>query len=1145
MKNKSFDEVFFPKRKLKKLLLIMRLSALFLMILSLNLTASVYSQNTRFTVDLNGKTVREVFQFIEQQSEFRFFYNDDFSYIDKVVDMNVKNENVEQILEKLFESSDITYKVFDNNLVVLTLKQSLQQVEIKGLITDAVTNEALPGANVQVKGTTKGTTTNMEGKYSIGANQGETLVFSFIGYLPQEVAVEGQTTIDISLQPDVQSLEEVVVVGYGTQKKLEVTGAVTSVNSEEITSLPVTSATQALQGRATGVTVINNGSPGTAPTVRIRGIGTTNNNDPLYIIDGVVATGMGDLNPSDIESVQILKDASTTAVYGAKGSNGVVLIQTKGGKAGKVTVTLDGYVGTQFTNKRFDVMNTEQYIAYASDTLVMGSDKKRGNLEIPAALRDAQYSSRISGETDWQDEVFQSGGMQNYNLGISGGGENSSYRLSAGYLNQEGILIHTGYERYNFRANSNFDVGRKINVGQTLSLSFGLQRPEPSSGGRSILEHCIKMAPYLPVYNPDNLGGYQGPNTAVDGQDAENPVRILSLNKFRTNTVNILGSVFAEYEILKGLKYKIVLGLEDVTLRDNQFLPSFDDDNLGGTHRQTYALIRHNIATYQSFLMTNSLNYSFTLADKHNFELLAVAERSSIDKTLTNSSSQNAISDDVEQLSPESDNITSTLTEYERIGYLGRLNYNFDQKYMLAASVRRDASSRFGENQRWGTFPSVAAGWNIHREAFMTNLAMVSNLKVRGSWGKSGNDNIGEYAYKTTITSVFTYPLGGSAAIGATPSGLPNPDLKWEETTMTNIGLDLGLLRNQFTLSAEYYIRKSDDLLMPRTLAGSLGIHSGVKMENVGSVEANGFELELGYNDYEGAFQWQASLNLGTSKNELKDLGATDQLSITQFENEPITRCTVGEPLFYFYGWKTAGVFEDADDVAAWPTQSGAQPGDIRIVDVAGIDANGNRTGPDGKIDANDRTKIGNPFPKMTLGFNLNASYMGFDLNLFVSGSYGNDIYNTNIYDLQGMPRLFNAGTDVLRRWTPSNTKTDVPRASGAATNIQVSDRFVEDGSFTRLKNVTLGYTLPESLIKNRIQKCRIYVSGQNLLTLTDYSGLDPEIGVYTVAAANASNIGSPVVNASGQPIGNFQSGIDYGTYPIPKSVIVGVQITF
>ena len=1145
MKNKSSDEVFLNKRKLKKLILIMKLTALFLMILSLNLSASVYSQNTRFTVDLNGKTVREVFQIIEQQSEFRFFYNDDFSYIDNVVNMNVKDENVEQILEKLFETSDITYKVFDNNLVVLTLKQNSQQMAISGTILDGSTKDPLPGANVQIKGTTKGTTADMNGKFALEANPGDVLAFSFIGYLPQEVTVAGQTIIDVSLQPDVQNLEEVVVVGYGTQKKLEVTGAVTSVNSDEIASLPVASATQALQGRATGVTVINNGSPGTAPTVRIRGMGTTNNNDPLYIIDGVVATGMGDLNPSDIESVQILKDASTTAVYGAKGSNGVVLIQTKGGKAGKVSVTFDGYIGTQYTNKRFDLMNTEQYLAYASDTLVMGSDKKPGNLEIPAVIRDPQYASRISGETDWQDQVFQSGGMQNYNLGISGGGENSSYRLSAGYLAQEGILIHTGYERYNFRANSNFNASKRINVGQTLSLSFGLQRPEPNSGGRSILEHCIKMAPYLPVYNSDNLGGFQGPNSAVDGQDAENPVRVLSLNKFRTNTVNILGSVFAEYEILNGLKYKIVLGMEDVTLRDNQFFPSYDDDNLGGTHRQDYALIRHNVATYQSFLMTNSLNYSFSLADKHNFEILAVAERSSIAKTLTNASSQNGISDDVEELSTEADNITSTTTDYGRIGYLGRLNYNFDQKYLFAASVRRDASSRFGENQRWGTFPSVAAGWNIHRESFLSNVSLLSNLKLRASWGKSGNDNIGDYAYKTTITSVFNYPIGGASATGATPSGLQNPDLKWEETTMTNIGLDLGLLRNQFTVSAEYYIRKSDDLLMPRILAGSLGIHSGVKMENVGSVEAKGFELELGYNDYEGAFQWQASLNLGTSKNEVKSLGASDQIAGAGFENENISRCTVGDPLFYFYGWKTAGVFKDQQAVDDWATQSGAQPGDIRIVDVAGIDANGDPTGPDGKIDANDRTLIGNPFPKMTLGFNLNASYKGLDLNLFVSGVYGNDIYNTNIYDLQGMPRLFNAGTDVLRRWTPTNTVTDVPRASGAGTNIQVSDRFVENGSFTRLKNITLGYTLPGSLIKNMIQKCRIYVSGQNLLTLTDYSGLDPEIGSYTVAAANASNIGSPVVNANGQPTGNFQNGIDLGTYPIPKSFIVGVQITF
>lgn len=1118
----------------------MRLSALFLTILSFNLAASVYSQNTRFTVDLNGKTVREVFQFIEQQSEFRFFYNDDFSYIDKVVDMDVKNENVEQILEKLFESSDITYKVFDNNLVVLTLKQSLQQVEVKGLITDAITNEALPGANVQIKGTNQGTTADLNGRYSINADKGSVLIFSFIGYIAQEVTLQDETTLNIALQPDVRSLDEVVVVGYGTQRRTEVTGAVTSVTSEKITALPAGTLDQALQGRAAGLTVISNGAPGVAPTMRVRGISTVNNNDPLYVVDGVVSAGIGSLSANDIESIQVLKDASTVAIYGSLGSNGVIMVTTKKGAAGKVSVSLDAYAGTQFSTERYDVLNTEEYIQYASS----------GAFPTPAVISNPAFADRLAGinssnpeggETDWQDEIYQSGLMQNYNLSISGGTEKSTYRFSAGYLDQEGIVINTGNTRYNFRANSDFNLGR-LKIGENISLSFSKQDPLGDNGGRSLLEHAIKMAPYLPVYNKDNKGGFQGPHTDTDGQDAENPVRIMKLNDRDLSTTNILGNLYGELELVKGLSFKTNIGLEDIRVDDNQFFPSYDDDNIGSTHTSSSAQIFKNRATYQSLIFTNSLNYDLTLADKHNFEVLALTEYSNIERTLINSSSRDLISDNVNEVGNTNASLSSTSNEYKRIGYLGRLNYNYDQKYLFAASIRRDASSRFGSNNRWGTFPSVAVGWNIAKESFMQNLTPVSNLKLRGSWGKAGNDKIGDYSYSTTLTTNMYYVINNAAVQGVTPSGFPNPNLKWEETTMTNIGLDLGLFANQFTLAAEYYINKSDDLLMNVPLPESLGVWSGTKSENAGSMETKGFELQLGYNDFEGQLQWSANLNLGTFKNEVLSLGDATSIQGMGFEGENLTRCTVGEPAFYFYGWKFDGIFQtDAEaDEYMGGSQSTAQAGDFRIVDIAGPpDANGNPTGPDGRIDANDRGNIGNPFPKLTLGFDLNASFKGFDFNVFISGVYGNDIYNTNLYDLQGMPRLFNSGVEVLNRWTPDNPSNTIPRAGAVANNVQASSRFVESGAYTRLKNITLGYTLPAGLLKNALSRVRIYVSAQNILTITKYSGLDPEVGTYTAAGTTLGNIGV------GNTTINFNNGVDLGNYPVPKSVIGGIQITF
>jgi TonB-dependent starch-binding outer membrane protein SusC len=1126
MKNKFSDVVFFPKRKLKKLILIMKLSALFLMILSLNLSASVYSQNTRFTVDLNGKSVREVFQFIEKESEFRFFYNDDFSYIDKVVNLNVKNENVEQILARLFETSDITYKVFDNNLVVLTLKQDLQQIAVKGTITDAATSEALPGANVQVKGTTTGTVADLNGAFSIEANKGDVLVFSFIGYLPQEVTLGTELVLSIALAPDIKNLDEVVVVGYGTQRRTVVTGAISSVSSDEINALPTSGLDQALQGRAAGLTVISNGAPGYSSTMRVRGISTINDANPLYVVDGVVSTSISNLSPADIESIEVLKDASTAAIYGSLGSNGVIIVTTKKGKAGNVVVNLEGYYGVQYSNARYDLMNSEQYKEYATG----------GAFTTPTVYTNPIYDARTkAADTDWQDEIYQNGPMQNYDLSLSGGNENSTFRLSAGYLNQQGIVIKTGLERYNFRVNSDFKKDR-LKVGENLSLSYSMQDPLADNGGRSLLEHAIKMAPYLPVYNKDNLGGFQGPTSSIDGQDAENPVRIMELNNRQLNTLDILGNIYAELNIVKGLKFRTNLGLQDQRILDNQFYPSYNDDNLGGnTHRATFANIIKNQATYNSFLFTNNLTYNLTLAEKHNFEVLALMEYSAVHSTIVNANSHNSNTNNLDELSNSESSLSSNSIDYYRIGYLGRINYNYDAKYLFSASIRKDASSRFGSNKRWGTFPSVSLGWNIAKEAFLSNIGSISNLKLRGSWGIAGNDKAPDYKYSASLTPNMYYVINNAAVVGITPSGTANADLKWEETTMTNIGVDLGLFQNQFTLSAEYYFNRSNDLLMQVPLPLSYGDFTGTISQNAGSMDVKGFELQLGYNDFEGEFHWSANLNLGTFKNEVKSLGGATYISGFAFEGEDLNRCQVGEPAFFFYGWDFDGIFQSPEEAESYMGGSqhalnASTAGDFRIKDTNG----------DGVISATDRTNIGNPFPKMTLGFDLNASYKGFDLNLFISGVYGNKLYNTNLYDLQAMPRLFNAGVEVLDRWTETNHSNTIPRAGAVAANAQASSRFVEDGAYTKLKNITLGYTLPGNLLKNKLAKLRIYVSAQNMICITKYSGLDPEVGRYTTSGTSLTQIGAPQTTTQ-----NYANGIDVGNYPIPKSVIAGFQITF
>jgi TonB-linked SusC/RagA family outer membrane protein len=1008
------------------------------------------------------------------------------------------------------------------------------QRTVTGTVVD---KDQLPvaGANVVVKGTQIGAITDGLGKFTIAVpSTGNTLVVSFIGYTSQEVLIGTSSVINVTLQTESTSLSEVVVVGYSTQKRLEVTGAISSVTSDKITALPSAGLDQALQGRAAGLTVISNGAPGFESTIRVRGISTVNDANPLFVVDGVVSTGINNISPSDIESIEVLKDASTAAIYGSLGSNGVIMITTKKGKAGNVVVNLEGYYGVQYSTKRYDLLNSAQYKEYATG----------GAFTTPAVYSNPIYADRLlgkgpsrpnGGETDWQDEIYQKGPMQKYDLSLSGGNDNSTFRLSAGYLNQRGIVIKTGMERYTFRVNSDFKKGR-LKIGENLGLTYGVQDPLADNGGRSLLEHSIKMAPYLPVYNKDNLGGYQGPTSAIDGQDAENPVRIMELNSRKRNVLTILGNIYGELELVKGLKFRTNLGLQDSRVLDNQFFPSYNDDNLGGnTHQSTFANIIKNQALYNSFLFTNNLIYDLTLAEKHNFELLALTEYSAAHSTVENANSHNKISDQVKELSNTDASLSSGSIDYYRISYLGRLNYNYDGKYLFSASIRRDASSRFGKNKRWGTFPSVSLGWNIAKEPFLSDVPFISNLKLRGSWGKAGNDKISDYAYSSSLTSNMYYVINNVAVVGTTPGGASNPDLKWEETTMTNIGLDLGLFKNQFTMSAEYYMNSSSDLLMQVPLPLSTGDFRGTISKNAGSMDTKGFELQFGYNDFKGDFLWSANLNLGTFKNEVKSLGGATYISGFGFENEDLNRCQVGQPAFFFYGWDFDGIFQSAEEAAAYMggsehTLNSATAGDFRIKDTNG----------DGKIDATDRTNIGNPFPKMTLGLDLNASYKGFDLNLFINGVYGNKLYNTNIYDLQGMPRLFNAGVEVLDRWTASNHSNTIPRAGAVAANDQASSRFVEDGAYTKLKNITLGYTIPANLLKNKLTKLRIYVSAQNMICITKYSGLDPEVGRYLSSGTSLGQIGAPQTTSQ-----NYANGIDVGNYPIPKSVIAGIQVTF
>lgn len=1110
------------------------------MVLADDASAQRYSVNDIYLeIDLENVSLEEAFKRIESSTEFSFNYNEFILNKEKKITLKTKNKSLGDLLKDFSKNSDLQFKRVNETIHVISKSRNNKpvtevfidnsvDVEVSGQVSDE-NGQALPGASIVVKGASIGTTTDLNGNYKLTVSDDANLTISFVGYKTLDIPIGGRSTIDIQMELDAEQLEEIVVVGYGTQKRAEVTGAISSIGSDVISQVPITTAEQALQGRAAGVTLVSNGSPGSAPIIRVRGLGTVNDNAPLIVIDGVVGARLQDLNPGDIESMQVLKDASTTAIYGALGANGVIMVTTKKGASGAPKVTFETWQGVQTQNKSYDVLNTQQYIQYARDWGAIPGGS------VPARITDPQYSSYLNTDTNWQEEVYQSAEMSNYNIGVSGGTANSNYRISTSYLDQEGVVRSTDFNRFNFRANTNFTLG-KLKLGQTLSASINQQKGLNDSGGRSILEHAIKMPPYLKVYNPNNLGGYQGPQSTLDLQDAENPIRILELESRLNKQETLLGSIYAEYEVIDGLKFKTQGGLELRNWDFNSFTPSFDDsqNDGGGQHfSPNGAAITKDGGKTESKIWTNSLSYTKKINDFHTIDIVLVAESQTIDYNEVKVSSTNEITDELNQVSTELASISSLSNRYVREGYVGRVNYNYDGKYMFAASLRRDASSRFGSKNRWGTFPSVAAGWRISEESFLKENNLVSNLKLRASWGKVGNDRIGDYRYSSTLTNNYNYPFGASEGlgIGTTASGPVDANLKWEETSMVNVGLDLGLMQDQLTFSLEYYKNKSDDLLMDQPLPVSTRIHGSSITRNVGSVETSGFEFSAGYNDFEGEFQWSVNVNLGTANNEVQSLGDAESITGGSFENQNISRTVVGESMFHFYGYVMDGIFQTQGDVDGHATQANAEPGDVRFKDISGApDADGNPTGPDGVIDANDRTIIGNPFPDFTYGINATASYKGFDFNVFFSGVSGNDVYNTNLYDLQGMPRLFNAGAEVLNRWTGPNTSNTIPRLNGAGENVQVSSRFVEDGSFLRVKNISIGYNVPASLLKDKVSKVRIYVSAQNLLTFTSYSGLDPEIGAY--------------VNNNAQDR-NSELGIDRGNYPMPMSFVGGIQISF
>ncbi len=1012
------------------------------------------------------------------------------------------------------------------------LKKMNADFSVSGKVTDE-DGAPLAGVTVTIKGTTTATGTDKDGNYHINVpNENAVLVYSFIGYETRTVLVEGKSAINVQLTANNKTLSEVVVVGYGTQKRANVTGAVSSVSGKTLSALPVGGVDQALQGRIAGLTVVNNGSPGNAPIIQIRGVSSIGyGGDPLYIIDGV-AGSIGALDPRDIESVDVLKDASSAAIYGSRGTNGVIIITTKKGSVGKVQLSLDSYAGVQNVTKEFDLLNTNQYVQYeraldGAASIPLPPRLQSANFNLPIYAGASQTFAQTN--TNWQDAYFQKGVVQQHDVSLSGGGDNSRFFSSAGYFDQNGITVGTSFSRKNFRMNSDHKVNNFITIGETFNVAETRQRFGIPPGNRTPLVNVIRMQPYLPVTDPNNPGGYFGPISSFDGADPVNPVEQALINENRNYGFGIHGNAYLTLKFTPWLKFNSTYGIDYGNNRQEQYTPIYND---GGTSSSPLAGINESTNTGTTTQYTQQLTFDKTFLNKHHVSAVAVYEVQT-NRSDNQSSFGNQNNNTIRTLN-NATNITTNYTYGTNVlqSYVGRVGYDYEGKYLLSGSIRQDGLSVWAPGHKFEWFPAASVGWKVDQEEFMKEIKSISEFKLRASYGVTGINGtvLGNYPYASNVSAGgTTYPFsnnagGANTGNGSFYSNLANPLLHWEISKSTNIGFDLGLFQNEFTLSAEVYKRKTDNLILQVPGPPSFGV--GTPLANVGSMQNTGLELTAGYHKRSGDFKYDITGVFGLDRNRVLSLTGAAGGSITAGGDAdfggggPITNTSVGQSIQYFYGYKVQGIFQNAADVSSHATQTGAGPGDIKFVDI----------NHDGVIDANDRVNLGSYLPKFSYSLNYSASYKNFDFTAFFQGVYGNKIFDAEKIIREGMARLFNSDVNVLNAWTPNNTNTDIPRAiSGDPNgNARPSDRWIESGSYLRLKNLQIGYTVPTNWLKsatnNYLNKVRIYLSSTNLFTITKYTGLDPEIGSKN---------------------GTLTNGIDYGQYPTPRVFQVGLQATF
>lgn len=990
-------------------------------------------------------------------------------------------------------------------LFLFTLQLAVAQTAITGKVTDEK-GGALPGVVVLEKGISNGTTTDPNGNYSLPlANGNGTLVFSFIGYLSQEAQVNNRQAINVSLAMDVKALEEVVVIGYQTISKKDLTGAVSVVNSDDIKRISATTVAESLQGLASGVSVRSGGKPGQESSIVIRGIGNFSNNAPLYVIDGLITNSNRDFNPNDIASIQILKDASAAAIYGANAANGVVIITTKKGKEGPMKVSASAKYSTQQIPKRWDLADNVEYarmntLAYANAGLP------------PLPSVSTEFDPNIN--TDWQEAIMKTGSVQEYNLNFSGGSKNGSYLIAGNYFNNEGTILGTSFDRVNFRVNTEGKKGI-FRIGENFTVSSS---HEDQMQGNPFYD-MIRMLPVIPIYNPNNVGGF-GYGSDKAYTFATNPVASNTLVQADQRNVRLLGNAYAEISPVKWLTYKFNVGLE-TNFGHFENLRKFGS----WTYNQTVdpSRLTENRDQYLSKLVENTVNLNQAFG-RHNLNGVLGTSYRVVSRELLSGSKQDVTQSSTGVYYPEINAainnplIEGFSTRFLTFSYLGRVNYDYAGRYLLSATFRRDADSRFGANYRHGNFPSLSAAWRLSSEKFF-RAPWVSDLKLRASYGELGTSNIDPYE-RFGVINLFPIAVFGSGQTiqsGAIQTQLVNENIRWETKKTLNFGLDAALLNNKILFSAEYFITNTHDVLTPIPIPATTGNRGGNPFVNAASLKNSGIEFSAAYRNNDKAFKYDISANLSTVKNEVIELGNLGE-GITYIATG-LTRTQIGRPIGEYFLYRTDGLFQSEEEVVAHQAQPWAKPGDIRFVDTDG----------NGVLNAQDRTFAGSPWPKIQTGLTFNSSYRNFSLALQLYGVLGNKIYNSSrsIIDRFNDNSNYRSG---IRPWTPENPDTDFPRISysgetAIASNARGdSDRWLEDGSYVRLRQVELGYDIPQAILqKVRFTDTRIFVSGQNLLTFTRYTGLDPDV------------LGN----------GLYERGVDNGDYPANRTISAGIQFGF